>query len=120
MVNDKMGVLGSKPLIGAKLIGHQPRTSIDVFANDGMHFVLFPLVTENLGFDFSATLQHSHDHGLCGVLSGFLHTGATLGMHVASLATDKGFVNLYLCGRAMSGGPTELATVFVLNRKTKP
>src|SRR5436190_19293778 len=93
MVNDKMRVIGSKPLIRAKLIGYQPRTSIDVFADNRMHLVLLTLATENLGFDFSATFQHSHDHGLSSILAGFLHTSTTLVMHVASLAADKGFVN---------------------------
>ena len=92
MVNDLMGVLTGKSIIGKQSVRVESRASFNMFFNLSLKSFLFA-VCDDRRAHFSAALKDSHDGDLVFGASPGDAPLALADMHVASLAANESFVS---------------------------
>src|SRR6185312_6564198 len=111
MVHDLMSIVIAQCAIAWKFISHDSRTIGDIFAHDLIHQLSVALA-DDLGTNFSATLKHSENSSLGGVLTDSGHALTASLVHIPCFAADESFVSFDCSIRA-----AEFTALLILQSK---
>src|SRR5271157_5968241 len=96
VIYDLMLELVMQSLVSTHLVSVERGACFDVLTNDRLQSFLLAICND-LGANFSATLQHPHDDGL--VTKALTHTSdaprMNVAVHIASFASDEGLVSFH-------------------------